>query len=50
MRRAHFCAERAAEENDESRLGTALEMPITRELSAGKRELLRRRCARELST
>jgi hypothetical protein len=35
---------------DESRLGTALQMPITRELSAGKRELLKRWCARELST
>jgi hypothetical protein len=35
---------------DERRLGTALQMPITRELSAGKRELLKRWCARELST
>jgi hypothetical protein len=35
---------------DEDRLGTALEMPITRELSAGKRALLKRWCARELST
>lgn len=29
---------------DESRLGTALQMPITRELSAGKRALLQRWC------
>jgi hypothetical protein len=35
---------------DESRLGTALQMPITRELSAGKRQLLKRWCSRELST
>jgi hypothetical protein len=33
---------------DESRLGTALEMPITRELSAGKRALLQRWCALQL--
>jgi hypothetical protein len=32
---------------DESRLGTALQMPITRELSAGKRALLKRWCALE---
>jgi hypothetical protein len=30
---------------DERRLGTALQMPITRELSAGKRALLQRWCA-----
>jgi hypothetical protein len=35
---------------DESRLGTALEMPITRELSAGKRQLLKRWCALQLRT
>ena len=33
---------------DESRRGTALEMPITRELSAGKRALVRRWCRKEL--
>lgn len=33
---------------DESRLGTALEMPITRELSAGKRALLQRWCSLQL--
>ncbi len=32
---------------DESRIGTALQMPITRELSAGKRALLKRWCALE---
>jgi len=29
---------------DESRIGTALAMPVTRELSAGKRALLQRWC------
>lgn len=33
---------------DESRLGTALQMPITRELSAGKRALLQRWCRLQL--
>ena len=33
---------------DESRIGTALEMPITRDLSAGKRALLRRWCDLQL--
>jgi len=33
---------------DETHLGTALEMPITRELSAGKRKLLRRWCDLQL--
>lgn len=33
---------------DESRRGTTLEMPITRELSAGKRALLQRWCQRQL--
>jgi hypothetical protein len=35
---------------DESRLGTALEMPITRELSAGKRNLLHRWCRLQLQS
>ncbi|WP_329109731.1 hypothetical protein OG792_13050 [Micromonospora sp. NBC_01699] len=35
---------------DESRRGTALEMPITRELSAGKRALVQRWCRRELKS
>lgn len=35
---------------DESRLGTALQMPITRELSAGKRALLQRWCKLQLRT
>jgi hypothetical protein len=34
---------------DESRLGTTLEMPITRELSAGKWSLLKRWCDRQLT-
>jgi hypothetical protein len=35
---------------DESRLGTALQMPITRDLSAGKRRLLQRWCALQMTT
>lgn len=35
---------------DESRLGTALQMPITRDLSAGKRALLQRWCALQTRT
>lgn len=35
---------------DESRRGTTLEMPITRELSAGKRALLQRWCERQLKS
>jgi hypothetical protein len=34
---------------DESRIGTALEMPITRELSAGKRALVQRWCDLQLT-
>ena len=33
---------------DESRIGTALQMPITRELSQGKRELIKRWCDLQL--
>ncbi|HWC27378.1 MAG TPA: hypothetical protein VG474_12400 [Solirubrobacteraceae bacterium] len=35
---------------DESRIGTALQMPITRDLSAGKRALLQRWCALQMRT
>ena len=35
---------------DASRLDTALQMPITRELSAGKRALLQRWCALQMRT